>query len=161
MSYPIKEMYVKKYNIITGILLIFVGAYVVNNSFHFQENVNGTPGPGFWPRVLGIAIIFVAALLILTTIIGKKKLPEHLIDIRSKGFFQVLETFGLMILFAFGLNLIGFLLSSLIFVVLMMLIMGVRSVKKICISSVAITLSIYLIFSQFLNVVLPRGKLFF
>jgi len=160
-SLLIKVTYVKKYNIGTAILLICVGIYVIHYSGGFDPIVNGTPGPGFWPRILGVLLIFVSTLLAVTTIFTRKQLADHLIDFKAKGFRQVVKLFAVMILFGVGLNFIGFLPSSLLFVVLVMWIMGVRSIPKICIASFAITISIYVIFAVALGLVLPKGKLFY
>lgn len=150
----------KKYNIGTSIFLILVGLYVINYSKQFEPYVRGTPGPGFWPGMLGVMLVIISTLLLLVTIFSKQEFVAHLVDFKSKGFQQVLKLFLVMILFSVGLNYVGFLLSSLIFVALVMWIMGVRQPVKISITSVSITLSIYVIFAIALGLVLPRGKLF-
>jgi len=152
---------VKKYNIITSIFLILVGAYVIQYSKRFDEFVNGAPGPGFWPRMLGGLLIVVSCLLILTTVFTKKEMAAHLLDFKSRGFKQVVKLFAVLILFGFGLNFIGFLPSSLIFVALVMYVMGVKNPVKIGITGVAITLSIYVIFAVALGLILPKGVLFY
>lgn len=150
----------KKYNIITSVLLVCIGIYVIFYSKKFDKIVNGTPGPGFWPGILGGLLIIFSSLLAVTTVFSRKEFVAHLIDCRSRGFQQVFLMFFSMILFGIGLGELGFLPASLIFVVLIMRIMGVKSIRKLCVTSVSVTLSIYVVFVVFLGLVLPRGKLF-
>ena len=150
----------KKYNIFTSLLLICIGSYVVNYAKQFPKYVNGTPGPGFWPKLLGIVLIALSIALLLTTFFTKKEMKKHLVEFKDEGFRQVFKLFIVMILFGVGLNYIGFLPSSLIFIICVMYIMGARNWKKIILTSVSVTLSIYLIFAVALGLVLPSSKLF-
>lgn len=152
---------VKKYNVFAAMLFIAIGIYVIQYSNRFDDYINETPGPGFWPRMLGVLLIVVSSLLLLTTLFSKKEVAAHLLDFKSKGLQQVVKLFGVMVLFGMGLNYVGFILSSLIFVVLVMWVMGVRSPLKLTITSLSITTSIYVIFAVALGLIIPKGTLFY
>jgi putative tricarboxylic transport membrane protein len=150
----------KKYNFSLSIFLTVIGVLVINYSKQFPEYVRGTPGPGLWPKLLGFALIGASVLLCLVTIFSKKEMVAHLLDFKSKGFHQVLKLFVIIIGFGFALNYLGFLLSSVIFSILVMTTLGMRQPLKLGAAGVLITGSIYVIFSVALGVMLPIGKLF-
>ena len=151
----------KKYNVITSIILIIVGVIVIFNCQQFQKTINGnTPGPGFWPSILGWALTITSACLLFSTLFSKEPDTEDPIKWKTAGFRQIVILAAVLGLFGIGLKYLGFFPSSIAFIVAVMLIMGERNWKKILITTVAITLCIYVIFALLLGLVLPKGKLF-
>lgn len=151
----------KKYNVITSIILILVGVLVIFNSQHFPDTINNnTPGPGFWPSILGWGLGLTSTGLLITSLLNKNPDTEDPIKWKSAGFKQILKLAVVLGLFGIGLKYLGFFPSSLAFIVAVMLIMGERDWKTILVATVAITLCIYIIFALLLGLILPKGKLF-
>jgi len=151
----------KKYNVITSIIFIVIGAWIVVYSKQFPSMINSdTPGPGFWPGILGWALSLTSAGLLFSTLFSKKKDESDPIKWKSGGFKQIVKLAVVLGFFGIGLKYLGFFPSSLMFIILVMLIMGERNWKKIVLTTIGITLSIYIIFAKLLGLVLPKGKLF-
>ena len=150
----------KKYNAVTALILAGISIIVIQQSYQFPDMVNGTPGPGMWPRTLAYALLFGALTLLISAIAFSPKGEKGPIDFKSPGVWQVGKLFAVLGLFGLGLSYLGFLTSTTIFIFCVMFIMGVRSWKMLVFSSVGITASVYLIFVVFLRLVLPHGILF-
>ncbi len=118
-------------------------------------------GSDLFPKFTLITVLFLAVLMFGQTFVGKG-LPPGKGASRAGG----METarpyllFGLCLLFALMMYLIGFLAASIVTTLLMMPVLGVR--KRLlygCVTGGTI-LFIYLLFNRFLMVQLPIGRLF-
>jgi hypothetical protein len=112
------------------------------------------PGPGFLP--FGLALILVALALALIASQWKKgsgKAPFWPERTWLRPFLGVIA-FGL---FAFLIDLIGFLPTTFIFLILWMWIIEGISWGQIATVSIGVTAVLYLIFGYFLEVPLPGG----
>lgn len=138
---------------ITAIIGIIIMSSAKELSIDFT--VNG-PGAGFWPFLLGGAFLFVAIVLLIRTIMIHKELEQKTITLNAPANMRVYCMMGLTVLFCIALNVLGFYLSTLLFIPAIMYLLEVRDKKTIILSTGVIVLAIYLIFGMLLNTTFPK-----
>ena len=145
----------KKYNII----LVAVMLLIVTGVFYFTKDMpkvlHGGLGPSQWPRFIAVVLLIFTGLLTLQTIFMKSDSTSP-INFGSKGLKSVFGIFSVVIAFGIIQPILGFFLSTALFIMAVMIIMGEKSKLRILLSSAGITLFMYLFFSYLLNVMLPR-----
>lgn len=115
------------------------------------------PGPGFLPFGLAIVLILFSLILIFSGRSKKGIVPAPFWPHRT--WLRPLLGVGILILFAFTVEWLGFLITTFIFLVIWMGV--IERVRWLTILSVSIgtTAALYLIFALFLDVPLPMGFL--
>ena len=143
-----------------GIILMVIFAILYGISFTFQssEAMTTHTTAAFFPQVVLILLMFLTLLLIITSIVkgsatkNKKKMDRETL-LRVSG------TMGACILLGLGASYLGTLVSIALFIVMVMLVWGVRNKLAILANAVITPIMIYLIFTKILYVQLPSGIL--
>ncbi len=135
--------------------MIFLSVGIFYQTKDMPKTFNQAPGPGFWPRLLAVAVLILSAGLIIQTYVEKMDWKEMLVDVKMPGVQRVFMLFAAFAVFAFSLNYLGFIITSLIFVPVVMRILGETRVKWLLLTSVGTTAFVYLIFVKCLRLVLP------
>jgi putative tricarboxylic transport membrane protein len=148
----------KKWNIIIAILLVFMIGGIFYATKDYPKVIEGALGPGVWPRFLAILMAFLAILLLIGTFIPKSndESEKEPVKFNSGGVKRVFAITGTLVLFVFMLQTLGLLISSFIFIVLVMLVMGERRIKWLLGTSFGITFGIWIVFELLLKLMLPR-----
>lgn len=140
-------------------LLIFSGLYVWA-TFHIPDrSIPNTPGPSFFPFVI-ISIVVALAMALLVKGIATLMVSEQ----RSTGSSNARSPFlmlGAFIVFLVCLPWVGFLIASVVFFAVLMVLYGSRSPIKIVLWSMALPTALYLVFTEIFQVILPTGPLGF
>jgi putative tricarboxylic transport membrane protein len=119
-------------------------------------------GPEFWPRAILLLIIFLSGILLIRSITSsiksqKASAPENV----SKGIAQEPYRFLLVILvsfgYAFGMGIIGFILSTILFQMVFLYLLKVKRFLSIVLISLLNTAILYIMFIRVLNMILPAG----
>ncbi len=147
---------------IIGLIVILVGiiVFVHVQSFPLQEG--GKPGPALFPMVL--AGLFVIAGISL--IIQERRRGEHapwferLPGLNARGIGNILITLLAIVFYILVSESIGFLLTSFIIMVCLMVLLKAEIKYAIPVAAV-MTVFIYLVFHKGLLVPLPRGYIYF
>ncbi len=115
------------------------------------------PGPGFLPFGLAIALILFSLILIFSSRRKKGSAPAPFWPHRA--WLRPLLGVAILILFAFAVERLGFLITTFMFLVVWMGV--IERVRWLTILSVSIgtTAALYSIFALFLDVPLPLGFL--
>lgn len=139
---------------ITGIFLLAMAVFFVQSLNMATFNMQGIPGPGFTPK-LYLSIGFLAAVVVIfNTIRSKEK------DVKV-GTNRLVFKMGLLtMLYIFLIPVLGYLLSTLIAFLTIYRVLGVKGWKFTLALSGGFLAVIYLIFSKFLLVPIPKGMLF-
>jgi hypothetical protein len=141
----------RKLNIVAAIVMIALGVLIIQVSGSFPAIV-GTLGPNFFPRMLaGLLIAFSAAILI----IAWRQKDDEPIEPPQKS---TLFIFASLVIYILILPYLGFLAATPLFLLLsgFLLAEDIRKWwKKILVSSVVSTGSLYYLFAVLLNVPLP------
>lgn len=143
-----------------GIILMVIFAILFGISFTFQssEAMSTHTTAAFFPQVVLILLMFLTLLFIITSIVNgsatknKKKMDRETL-------LRVLGTMGATILLGLGASYLGTLVSIALFIVMVMLVWGVRNKLAILANAVITPIMIYVIFTKILYVQLPSGIL--
>ena len=120
-------------------------------------------GPAFWPQILLSGIIILASIWLVKFfwLKFKKSLgnppsisPE---PIGKHGLFRLSWVVALCLAYVFGMEWGGFLLSTIVFQVLILLAMGIRKLTTLIVTPLLLTGILFGIFIEILHIPLPRG----
>lgn len=134
--------------------LLLVGAVYLTCAFFFVNSFALKQDAGLFPRYLSILLSLLNTLYLTDVLRGKdapKKKKEEIIKSRLLG--AVL----LAVAYVAALNILGFLVASIVCIPVMMVILGVRNKLVIVLMSVISVAVLWLFFSVFLHVPLPEG----
>ncbi len=143
---------------LAGMLYIHAGTYPK------KAGVTPVLNPGFYPQLLAVLLAGLSiALLIQTLWKGKtqsEQEEEEPVWSTKKGLFLFLFTLGMLVLYPFLLQFIGFALANFIFIFSLIMALTEQQKQKI-LSILALSLLLtgimYLVFTVILNIPFPRG----
>jgi len=143
-----------------GIILMVIFAILYGISFTFQssEAMSTHTTAAFFPQVVLILLMFLTLLLIITSIV-KGSATKNKEKMDRETLLRVLGTMGACILLGIGASYLGTLVSIALFIVMVMLVWGVRNKLVILVNAIITPILIYLIFTKILYVQLPSGIL--
>lgn len=146
-------------DIIGGAIGILIGLYVIWEGSKMPPDLIMKVGPSYFPNILAGLLIFFSACLIVFALLGKSKGSVEPLRLSDKGAQRGLATLAATIVFCVVVEPLGFLPTSVIFLILMMLLMGNRKPWQILIAPPLVTLAIWLIFEKLLKLSMPAGIL--
>ncbi|MDR1481461.1 MAG: tripartite tricarboxylate transporter TctB family protein [Synergistaceae bacterium] len=111
-----------------------------------------------WPRTI-LAGLIVAVTLNIYLTYRKNHAPGAPREIPFKEFMppKFILSFVLMLFYAIGINYLGFIVSTFIFITAFSYVIGLREKIKMIFGGLVSTGVIYIVFQIFLQVMLPRG----
>jgi len=113
-------------------------------------------GPDFWPKIVLIILISLSAALTIFNIIKWKKSRDEVSE-REQGWKRVLIAILLAVVYVYFLKPLGFIVSTPLFILGMMLLIMPKRKKAIPFTILGIMGMIYIIFAKLLYVPLPKG----
>lgn len=145
----------------SGVLAMLIGVFVVAYARTFPAAQGGPVGPAFFPSVIGVALIGTGAVLVLSTLRQRPRLPwielqdwartPHLVS-------NVGLVLGALVFYAAAVNILGFIITAIVFLTMLFAAFGVRR-TTIAPLAVALTVVIHYAFYSLLRVPLPWGIL--
>ena len=159
-------MFLKKYgDFIVSAVFLILGAALIIGGKSLPESTVVSVGPDFMPVVLGAVIIALAAILLVTSIVGyKEKLaalegaePDHC------DYKRVLASLVLSIAYVMLLQPVGFLITTVVYLILQITALAPdenrksKDIIKYVVISVVFTLIVYMLFRYGFKIVLPAG----
>jgi hypothetical protein len=162
-----------KIDIWAGVIILFYGAGWFFGSFTMPTSIKkGELGPAFMPRLMGGIIIILSVLLIAFTVqkiksaktAGSGAASEE--EAKPKQDYKaVVETFALLIFYMLALQPLGFIVTSMIYLFLQMLVIANQPTGKQIILyaflSIIVPIVVNFIFVKFFVLLLPPGVLGF
>ena len=145
----------KKVDIGVGLFLVGLCIVVFVATEPYREKAVFIYGPHFFPRLLGACLFVLGVILIWNAWSGKLLEQKDWID--KKGFIRMTLALGMSVVYVFLMTLLGFVLSTFLFLVAMQTFFKYRSVMIRFIVSGFITALVYLIFHYILIVPLPEA----
>ena len=115
-----------------------------------------------WPQLILRALIFlliVNMVKIYRATPAEERTLKEIRDINLPAMLKNKLFLGIIIilLYAFSLDLAGFILSTFIFIIVYARLIGEKRIKVLLSSSFTMTLGLYFIFARGLSIMLPRG----
>ena len=154
-----------------AISIVFIAVAVVffAVSLSFPPGTNGAVGPGWFPRILCVLVILLSVINIVTTNLAFKQLSKEEQEAdyaktrkvfsseNSRVWISVVATLA----YVMGIQYIGFVVSSLVYMYAMSLYYKTPEKSKVVtvLLPIIVTGVLYYVFSNLLHVVLPKGLL--
>lgn len=143
---------------IGSILFILFGAFIIFESRKYSMGRLDNPGPGFFPFLLGIAILFMSIALFI------KILKNAKIEGQSSsywpprgGLMKVSLIFLVLLLFTLFFEVTGYLINIFVLFLILLKPVGKQKWFTTLLISFGATFISYLLFDRWLMLPLPRG----
>ncbi len=156
----------KRYaDIISGSFIAFIGVVFLIETRNIQALMKMEFGPKIMPRILSVGLIFFGVTIAASGWIQSKNRPgavqsRHLGEIRTA---KVLATAALIIFYVAALQPLGFLVTSVIYLFLQVIVLGGVAKKArllpYALVSIIVASGINVLFTQVFKVLLPAGRL--
>ena len=146
-------------DIIVCLIIIAASVFFYVQTFSFPT-ITGYEkmGPGFWPRMTLAGIVILALIIMIGSILERKKGTASKADSRDqKNTAGLLTCSGILFFFIFSISYIGFLLSAFLSMAALAYALGERNKVTILSFSFVMVLAVYLSFGKLMFVPLPRG----
>lgn len=160
-------------DIVIAVIMFAFGAWVLALTGSIRlGSVVGVVGPKFFPEILAAIIMSMSVLLGINGLRAKREQgPSEPVVARSADGMTASERFlknravrvsmllCLVSGYVFALGLLGYRISSIIFISLLLLFKGMRNPLWVGITSAALALVLYVLFHMLLAIPLPVGSL--
>ena len=146
---------------IAGIAFAALGLFMVLDSWKMPYLMEGVPGPAFLPRWIGIGLLAAGAVIAVNAIRGRAPVEAGVAWPDAIGWRRVVLMLGAIAVSLLVLEKLGFLITTTLFVAVVIFGLGVRSwVTLVSVPLLAAT-GLYIVFAVWLSVPLPKGVLDF
>ena len=160
------HMFIKKYgDIIVGIFYAVLGIALIVAARMLPKSQVMDIGPDFMPTVVGTLILVLSIILLVQAVTALKKNPDKEYAPDTSDYKRVLLSLILALLYVFLLKPVGFIISTLVYLVCQIYVLAPdshRTKKDIImylIIDVVFTLIVYFLFRIGFKIVLPAGIL--
>jgi putative tricarboxylic transport membrane protein len=150
---------VKRIDVISGLIGIMIGAYVLVKCRSFPQDVVMKIGPAFFPEILAGGLIAFSALLVVQALRGKSVGEAQGLSLRDRGIQRVGLALAGMVAYCALLKPVGFIIATIPFIMFYMVLLGNRKPLSYLWVPAAITAGVYLVFEKLLILSLPAGLL--
>lgn len=143
-------------NYVIALIAALVGAAIAYTSYGYgiEMSMFG-PGAGFWPFILGVALMAVAALLVFDTLRNKKIFQEQQVILITVDNVLVYKMMAIVIAYVIVLPIIGFYLATILFLASAMYLLGARKLTLIASVTLIFNAVIYVVFDELLSLSFP------
>jgi len=152
---------------IAGAIGLFLGVFAYWRTLFFPNFGIPAAGPRFFPQLLAVLLGGMSAFLLVHSLLAKRDIaaagdaPEGNLATQGSRSFKVLGAIVGSVLYLLAMGHIGFLISTfLYFVFLMLLMQEERKILKAVSFAIAVTGVTYVIFAILLKASLPIGAIF-
>jgi len=131
---------------------ILVGSLVVTGSLGLGLGTPTEPAPGFFPFVSGVSLIVFSVILLGHAWFGKSSGVKDLGKIGRPGVLT-----GALLIYSLLLDPVGYFISTFFLSSVVLLVLDVKKLWKILLTSFLTSLGSYALFDRFLGISLPPG----
>jgi putative tricarboxylic transport membrane protein len=137
-----------------SLILILVGIVAIIGAIGLHVGTPTEPQPGFFPFMSGAFILVLSSIILVQGWLGRGNRPAKFGEVRRPALLVVA-----LIAFVAVLEPLGYLITSLIIVALVLRIMGIRSWRVLLTTSFAMSIGTFVLFDRLLGIALPVGIL--
>lgn len=160
-------MFFKKYgDVVVGIFFMVLGIVLIGAAMTLPKSKVMSIGPDFMPTVIGALMFVLAAILAVQGVLGlKDKKDIDPASIPKCDYKRVILSVLLVLVYVFTLQPVGFVLTTLVFLLLMMLVLSPDDKRKpkdivlLLAIDVIFTFAVYFLFRNAFMIILPPGIL--
>ena len=150
----------KRSELIEEVVIFICGGITAARSLAMPIGTFRMAGSGMFPLCLGIALMLLALLWLATLLLGRRPAADD--DGKTAAappgaIGQMLRFFGASALAVFGLNILGYPLTSFLLMLALLRILGLRRPIFLVTLPLLTAAGSYLIFVYFLKIPLPKG----
>ncbi|ONI40480.1 hypothetical protein AN639_10925 [Candidatus Epulonipiscium fishelsonii] len=145
----------KKANFILSGICSAISIYVISVALTFPAGKDGVPGPGVFPIIISILMLAACVAIIFSSL----KMEDIKIPWKNSGAIEAYISMIAVVAYIVILGQVGFVVTSVIFMTLMVQWFQKGSPIKNAVISVVFVGLVYLVFSEFLNVPMNFGIL--
>ena len=147
----------KKYGLITSAVVACVAGVFYYLALQFPVSELDDLGPAFWPKILCVTLIGLAALLAVESIVkyGKEDVAVQFLSTAWQR--TTWKAVGILAAFVVLIKLLGFYPAAVLFLPAMLWLFGERNKKVILLMDIGIIIAVYIVFSVLLRVQLPTS----
>lgn len=144
-----------------GIVFIAIGVFIL---LVLPHQIRVTPAfqtqtsPRFIPGVVSVLLIITGIAMVAASFFGRIK--DKPVDITKTGAIRAVGAMLLLLAYSLLFPVVGFVVTSVIFFVIFAFLFGARSVLRIGLSSIGVSVVVWLVFEHVFRVPLPHGFLF-
>ncbi|MGE5606403.1 MAG: tripartite tricarboxylate transporter TctB family protein, partial [Bacteroidota bacterium] len=146
-------------DIISSLIGILFGCYILGIASKFPEDVIMGIGPAFFPSILATLLIFFSFLLLCFALMGKSKGTVEKFNFKDPGTQRAGIALLATIIYSLLLNVGGFIVTTILYLFGLMFLLKKREYLKMALISAGVTLGVFIIFEKFLHISLPLGFL--
>jgi putative tricarboxylic transport membrane protein len=154
-----KERVLNRDEIVVGIVIFLFGAITAVLSLKMPIGTFRMAGTGMFPLILGILLMILSGILVLNiffqglaTKVKKEPSPES-----SESPIQLILFLGAMVLATLFFNRLGYPLTSLLLMLALLRILGIKRWGLNILISVVTAVGSYFLFVKWLNIPMPKG----
>jgi len=152
---------VNKAETVAGLAFAGLGTFVAFESAGYPYLIDGVPGPGFLPRWIAAGLIG-AGLMLTAQALRTRAAPLEPIEWPDRrGWRRVALMLGALAVSLVLLDKLGFLVTTTLFVAVVIFGLGVRSWRTLATVPLIAAIGLYTVFAVWLSVPLPKGILGF
>lgn len=144
-----------------GAVCVALGAWMLLESIKLPYFVEGVPGPGFLPLWISFGIIGAGLVLTVKGIRFRWVTAEGITWPEAAGWRRVALMLGALAVSLLLLEMLGFLVTTTLFMAVVVFGLGVRSWRMLASVPLLAAVGLYAIFAVWLRVPLPKGILVF
>jgi len=141
-------------DIVGSLILILMGIVAIIGAIGLHVGTPTEPQPGFFPFMSGAFILVLSLIILVRGWLGRGNRPAKFGEVRRPALLVVA-----LIAFVAVLEPLGYLITSLIIVALVLRIMGIRSWRVLLTTSFAMSIGTFVLFDRLLGIALPVGIL--
>lgn len=143
-------------NYVIAMIAALIGCLIAYFSYGYgiEMTVFG-PGAGFWPFILGCALIFCAVMLVIDTVRKKELFAREAVLLITTDNTTVYKMMALTVGYVLLLPIAGFYATTLAFLCLAMYLLGARSWKHIGTVALVFCGVVYVLFDELLSISFP------
>lgn len=134
--------------------LISIGIFLMSANF---PDASGNLKPNTFPRIMSSLLFILSLFLIYKNIFKKKDKNKVIFDINKKEYKYILFLIILILIYIYLIKILGFILTSIIFMSILIYLFGEKRKTIIFIFPTIFILALYLVFSKLAMVPLPQG----
>jgi len=151
----------KKADLITGIVLLVLSGYAIQEAWRMPQSATFGPGSGFLPFWLGVILAAFSLILIITASLRRKDEQGSPLFPGKEGLIVVVKVLAGLALFTILMETLGFIVSAFLFVGYLMGVVQHERWQTVLLTAVLTTAGLYTVFQILLGVSLPRNMLGF
>ena len=145
----------KRIDIGTGIVLCILSVVIYLYAEQYSGRGVNKYGPNFFPQALSLLLFLSSVALIIQALRGKALKSLEVVD--RSGFIRATVTLVIAIGYVFLMKVLGFYLSTVIFLFVVMTYLGQKKLWIRILVSILVASAVYGLFHYFLKIPLPEG----